>query len=417
MSLQDSNETQGQQQPQDAIEQRLAALEQVLASQQERIAQQEQIIQELRVAQGHAAEVAAPRSDLILPPSAQKQARAAHPSRRSLLKVGGVAAAAAAVGAAAAAAMRPQVASAAGTAWATGTVNADVETLVKPSGSGYSASDILQLRLGTGTPFQPLSGGMKSALTAYDTTSQNVGVYGTSQTGYGLYGVTESGSGATGAGLNGSGRGTGTGVAGQSGSGIGVQGNSNSGLGGSFTGGQAPIALGAAGFAGPPTSGVHIQGELFVDSNGTIWVCQAAGDFTVGPAPVFYPLSGIVLLPAPVRVVGGTTSYKGLPGVQINGGDPGPTYTFSVDAKVPPYAKAMLGNATCHSMPGAGHLDLWPAGVARPLASTVNYVPSDVPLSNFCIVGLGASGSSQRAFIVGSYQTCGFLYDLTGYIV
>lgn len=65
---------------------------------------------------------------------------------------------------------------------------------------------------------------------------------------------------------------------------IGVWGNSPTGsgvwgigaLGGYFQGSIAPLRLGAAQTAGPP-SGHHEMGELYVDSGGTLYYCQAAG--------------------------------------------------------------------------------------------------------------------------------------------
>lgn len=420
-----------------AIKEQLAATQRALAEQQAEVARQIQRIDEvLRAEQAEQVGPAEPAGQTSVsgsksasgtrdaggaespPNSGQLVSRT---SRRVLLKWSGAAAAAAAAAAGVTAASLATAANAptahaAGVGWATGTVNADEPTIVKEA-AAFSGNTILQLQLGPsgGAPYQPSQ--LPAALAAYDTTSAgtNIGVYASSPHGTGLYGVTNDGTAASGqAGLYAQGKSSGTGVAGISGTGIGVAGASTSGIGGSFSGGQAPLALALAAGVGPPSSGTHVAGELYVDSNGTIWVCQSSGTFGSSPVPVFYPLSGIVLLAAPVRVVGAQVIGGGLPGVPLSAQQ---TYSFGIDAYVPSFAKAMIGNATVHTVPQGGHLDLWPAGQVHPNASTVNYALGSVPLSNFCIVGLGAGTGFQRGFSVWSYTNSKFIYDLTGYVV
>src|SRR5260221_13659002 len=73
-----------------AIRERLVALEQLLAGQQQQMAQQEAEIERLRSALAGAQDTPA----LILPAATKRNQLAALASRRSLLKLGGVAAAA-----------------------------------------------------------------------------------------------------------------------------------------------------------------------------------------------------------------------------------------------------------------------------------------------------------------------------------
>jgi hypothetical protein len=61
------------------------------------------------------------------------------------------------------------------------------------------------------------------------------------------------------------------------GTGAGVEGTSTSGYGLSGQGGLAPLYLSPAGSAGPPTSGAHALGELYVDAGGVVYSCQSAG--------------------------------------------------------------------------------------------------------------------------------------------
>jgi hypothetical protein len=90
-----------------------------------------------------------------------------------------------------------------------------------------------------------------------DTSNDNeAGVVGSSSGGPGLYAI--------------------TGGNGQSGV-VGGDVSKTGGYGGYFQGGLAPILLVPAGAAGPPTSGTHAQGELYVDANAVLYICTAAG--------------------------------------------------------------------------------------------------------------------------------------------
>ncbi|MGZ3600987.1 MAG: hypothetical protein ACXVCX_20395 [Ktedonobacterales bacterium] len=374
----------------DAIQSRLAALESVITSQQSEI-------EHLRAARASASE-------------AESMPLKKRASRRSLLKLGG-AAAAAGVAAAAVKLSSAPTADAAGVGWATGTVAADAETLVQPSSSGYSANDLLQVRLGTGTVFQAAA--LKAAITAYDTTTNNIGVYGTSQTGFGLYGVTQDGVGANGAGLNGSGTGTGTGVQGHSQNGIGVQGNSANLIGGSFTGGLAPLSLGLAATAGAPqaASGAHTAGEIYLDSQANVFVCVASG--TPGTWRSL-SVAGMNFLPAPFRFV----DTRGGSGTPYSGQGPWATNSNHIIQitglhGVPAGAKGFFGNVTVAQTAGNGYLRLYPAGAALPGTSTINYVANQI-VANACIVGL-SSGGALAIHVDGSSTQV--ILDVAGYIL
>jgi hypothetical protein len=107
--------------------------------------------------------------------------------------------------------------------------------------------------------------GVGVSLTGSPPPAGPVGVQGDSgeENGYGVYGACYDGA----AGVAGFSRGTGLGVSGVSTSGVGAQ----------FSGGSAPLCLVPAAVTGPPTSGTHAQGELYVDSNGALYLCTAAG--------------------------------------------------------------------------------------------------------------------------------------------
>lgn len=352
------------------------------------------------------------RAESAPPASSEQQDADAHShmhpqtSRRALLKWGGAAAAAGVAATAASVLREAPTAQAAGTAWQTGTVTADAETVVKP-GAGYAANDILQLQQGSGTVFQQQTQ-LKTALAAYDTTGAGIGVYATSSGGTGLYGVTDTGTAAQGlAGLYAKAVSTGTGVAGTSGSGIGVQGNSNTGIGGSFTGGQAPLVLGL-GAAGAPTSGTHIAGEIYADANATLYVCVQGGTPGVWNK-VAWARGQVNLLKAPIRVldtrptlwVGGTSHNVQVTGVVVGG------------ISVPAGASAMIGNVTVTETTGGGHLRLFPQGAPLPNTSSINYDGGQT-IANGVTVGLSSTGKITIYVNGGGAKV---ILDVAGFVI
>ena len=100
--------------------------------------------------------------------------------------------------------------------------------------------------------------------------------------GYGVRGDSKTGEGVFGQGKNGvhgqSASATDSGVWGENtGNGAGVRGSSVAGYGGDLSGGHAPLRLRPSGSPGSPTTGSHARGELFVDSQGSLFYCKADG--------------------------------------------------------------------------------------------------------------------------------------------
>lgn len=421
MRSQHANEGE-QRQAGNALVERLEALEALLLGQQERLERQQAEIEHLRAALASGEPSGEAPTGLILPTSvsgrAQRGIARQLTSRRSLLKVGGVAAAAGLAVAAGDMVARTPTARAAGTQWQTGTVNADTQTLVQQGGSWDNSNALLQLQLGSGAVSSPAP--LKAALAAYDTTSDNIGVYGSSSGGYGLFGATDTGAGAAGAGLKGSAASSGTGVLGESGSGIGVEGDSGSGIGGSFSGGQAPLALGLAKAGGPPTSGAHVAGEIYADANGVLWVCNASGDFSTSSHPSFYRLSSLVMLTAPARLL---DTRSGQPAL-TNWGAPlsahqtraltvaGVTYGGST---IPSGATAIIGNCTVLGPTSNGNLLIFPAGAPTPTAASLTFDHAGVYLANFNITGIGTGGQINIQNQSGGKTN--LVYDAVGYIL
>jgi hypothetical protein len=61
----------------------------------------------------------------------------------------------------------------------------------------------------------------------------------------------------------------------------GVVGRGSTGVGGEFSGAAAPIRLVPGTTAGAPSGGTHQQGELYIDSNGVLYVCKTDGPSAV----------------------------------------------------------------------------------------------------------------------------------------
>jgi hypothetical protein len=128
------------------------------------------------------------------------------------------------------------------------------------------------------------------------TSDSGVGVNGSSNTGIGVAGSAGT-LGSTGIGVSGSGSDTGVvgsgNVVGVRGAGptIGVLGGGNltgvkgisiapgggGGYGGDFEGELAPVWLRPSKTQGPPSTGTHNMGELYVDNQGALYFCAASG--------------------------------------------------------------------------------------------------------------------------------------------
>lgn len=89
----------------------------------------------------------------------------------------------------------------------------------------------------------------------------------------------------------------------------------------------------------------------------------------------------------------------------------------NVDCGVPLTAKAVAVNVTIAGPTEAGFLSVWPAGIARPPVSTINFTIADYALANGAVVPLGA-GTPDLAIRFGSWPTRGsvhFILDVNGY--
>jgi hypothetical protein len=214
----------------------------------------------------------------------------------------------------------------------------------------------------------------------------------------------------------------------------GVTGNSTTGVGAVLSGGLAPLRLTPSGATGAPAAGAHTAGELYVDSNGDLFYCTAAG--TPGtwiqlsapappalPAPPATPRPVFITLQTPDRFV---DTRSGLGGV--TGPLPGDaTHVFQMTGRnglsgdvalqVPDAATAIVGNLTvvgAAGIPVGSFVTLWPGG-PRPTVSNSNVGPGTA-VANSYVVRLESAGGHGSVSVYN--QSAGdYILDVTGYYI
>jgi hypothetical protein len=272
------------------------------------------------------------------------------------------------------------------------------------------------------------------------------GVEGTTGTGIGVLG---SSTDATGAGYGVKGTITyGTGVYGSSGpnstyTSVGVQGVGSTGVLGvangttsTSTAGVAGTGVGVApGLQGTNTSGPALQlypygsttlpggdtGSLIVLSNGKLYYAYADGDWA--------PLSGVVPLPAPVRIVDTTSSggsVGGIAGPLAPSSGARLTSVLTGAHGIPSQATALVGNFAISGVGGAllngyGVATIFPAGVATPATANINAGAGCFAISNTVTVALGTGADLGKLAIVwdggGPVPNAQAFFDVTAYIL
>jgi len=151
--------------------------------------------------------------------------------------------------------------------------------------------------------------------------------------------------------------------------------------------------------------GIGTQGKVnFYNQNGTL---DLVGDIVGYYSPdtsaaEFFPIT-------PVRAMD-TRNGTGIAQAKV-----GPRESISLGIHgangIPNSAVAIVMNTTAVSPTFASFLTVWPAGVTRPLAASLNYVAGDVR-PNLVQVGIGSNGSVSLYNNAGSVD---LVADLTGY--
>jgi hypothetical protein len=332
----------------------MAQLERLVRSQQDVIARQQERIEYL---EGHDAAVShhadTPSASA---PGAEHAALAS--SRATLLKLGGAAAAAG-------------VAAAAVGVTSSGTAQAhhNLDTIFTGAGAGHFAA------AGNGTTG---ANGLQGS------SDSSFGVLGQSITsGTAVQGIAKDGNGVVGNSTNSSG----------------LAGISTNFYGASLQDGLSPLYLkpDTSLVVGPPSTGVHQRGEIFVDFIGNLWSC-------IGPGSTWIKLSGpqstvtggaISYLSTPVRLLDALTgATSGL----VNRGPlaGNEVYLFTVaglgSSGIPANAQGLVGNITVLGPSGIGNLSLFPGGAPGPQVASMTFGQPGLFLANAVNVGIGTGG-------------------------
>ena len=203
--------------------------------------------------------------------------------------------------------------------------------------------------------------------------------------------------------------------------GIGVFGDSLQGIGVWAVGGLAPLRLVPAASAGAPSTGAHQQGEFYVDTNGVLYRCVAAG-----MPGTWVPMYAVVPLATPVRVLNTTNGTGGLTGpfnpdgttrstADLTGGGSGiPAGAVGLVATL-----AISGNGA--TLNGDGYLTLYPAGTSNPDTASINAGGDAFATSNGVTIALGTGVHAGKLSFSwqggGSPVPCQVFLDVTAYIM
>jgi hypothetical protein len=255
----------------------------------------------------------------------------------------------------------------------------------------------------------------------------------------GVGGLTYSATGAkpNSEGVNGYGSGSiGIGVTGESDAGYGIVGGSGgidiAALGNgrvlqlSLPGGPPPSLNWLANSpAGPPTYTPN-DFEQVRDGNGVLWLSGAGGTWRRANSLRVDTPTGLAPF-TPARLID-TRSNIGTagssPGLGANQPlQPGVTYTFGPFTNrngLPADAVGVLGNLTAVGYTGAGYATIFPAGVAAPVTSSVNFAPpfAGSGWANACTVGFGTGANAGKISIRLSNNgiTSHVILDVTAYL-
>jgi hypothetical protein len=271
----------------------------------------------------------------------------------------------------------------AGLAVAGSTLTAD------PAGATNGDPILIGSMSNSGTSFTTLTSTGNQAFIGLCSTTNGTGLVGEADTGTGAVGV--------------------LGISGQ-GYGVAAQGN-----------GLAPLRLSPSGsISGPPSTGTHKAGEIFVDNNGALFCCTADGmpgtwvNLSTGsnlvtlstPARVYDSRVGQLPSTGPKsQITNGATVSIDVTGAKAGGGNSG----------VPSGATAVLGNITMINGPNTTFLTVFAAGTTAPATSNINALGGQVIANNFTSqIGSGSTNSNKISVQCGFGPT-DFIIDIFGY--
>lgn len=396
---------------------------------------------------------AAPNAVATVPKAQAKASRGARglQTRRDLLRIGGVAAGAA--GLAAAGLARPQEAEASFT-WTGGSINTADHVTQIDAGASFPDQALLLLNADANANTGNIRGlkaygsGNSAGVDGENSLSGGTGVIG-SGAAAGVIGAasTDSGFGVGGGGhnnnINPATFPAGIGVVGVGGTpagapgvvgygglsdGPGVIGNGRGANGAGViatggTGSGAPLRLVSTGGAGTP-AGPSIKGDIWIDSNATLYVCTTAGTPGSWTRVTGVPAAGtggaVNYLAQPVRVIDTRASsqvgpFTGpLPKNTIS--EMGP-FTGS-PGNLPANIRGLIGNISAIGMSDQGFVTMFPGGSSVPSTATINFGPQVYAWANAFSVAVGTGGHAGKVSVfVSDNVPVDVAIDITGYVM
>ncbi|HEY8813624.1 MAG TPA: fibronectin type III domain-containing protein [Candidatus Dormibacteraeota bacterium] len=145
----------------------------------------------------------------------------------------------------------------------------------------------------------------------------------------------------------------------------------------------------------------------------TITANNAVGPSAASPASnAVIPGRGAYVPLVPARIMDTRTGAGGVPKASIG---PGQTLNIKIAGQVPVPASgvsAVVLNVTATNATASSFLTVWPAGVARPIASNLNWVRGQT-VPNLVVVSLGSNGYASLYNGAGSVDV---IFDVAGYV-
>jgi len=163
---------------------------------------------------------------------------------------------------------------------------------------------------------------------------------------------------------------------------------------------------------GAPTTGAHLAGDVYVDSNGVLWYCTADG--TPGTWVNLSTGSKLVSIP-PARIYDSRMGQLPVTGPKtpITNGTTVSLNVTNNSSGVPATAHAVLGNLTVTNTAGPGFLTVYANGASQPATSSINMSPGVTFANNF--TSAVNSANSEISVTCGGVGPTDFIVDLVGY--
>ena len=219
----------------------------------------------------------------------------------------------------------------------------------------------------------------------------------------------------------------GVGVLGTSDFGIGVIGSGATDLAAFGSGALAQLSIAdntGAAIAGPPAARPQYDFAQVRDMNGVLWLSGVGGGWRRDNTVRVDTPAGTAAF-APARIID-TRNGTGTAGSGLGANQPlqpGVTYTFGPFTStngLPADAIGIVGNLTAVGFTGAGYVTLFPAGVAVPATSSLNFGPpfASSGWANAFTVGFGTGSNAGKVSIRLSNNaiTSHVILDVTAYL-